>query len=417
MDKFLMTAEFVLPISSEPIVDGGVLVKKGKIKELGTAKSLKLKYKDIKSYDLGRGILLPGFVNAHTHLELGWIKGRIGNFSDFIGWLKQIVSAKREGADTQEVRESVSAGIDVLIRSGVTTVGEISSYDGADIPILKDSGLRTVLYKELVDSKPKIPKLDSSGNKGLYEERLFPHAPYSCSPSLLEQVLKSYKKKSVPLGIHLAESPQEVLFVNGKKNGFEQIIFPLISKESFLKHRAKTPVGYLEKMGFLDDTDITLIHMVQVEPDEIDSINRRNIGIVLCPRSNMYLKVGMPPMVYYGELDRVGVGTDGLSSNFNLDFFEEIRCLYMLYSGALGRRAAFRTVYNATLGGAKSIFLDEHIGSIETDKEADLIFLNSSELSKDPYMSVISSSAANLRMSMVSGRVIYSKIDGLNELS
>lgn len=410
MKKILISSETVLPISSPPINRGAILIVDGRIRDIGKSSILKKRYKNIRSLDLGNGTLLPGFINAHTHLELGWIRNRIGRFSGFIDWLQQIIKAKMQTIKREEIEKSVEEGIGELVKSGVTTVGEISSYGGLDKPLLKRSGLRTVLFSELFDWHGNFWEIFSFEKSNTFEERPFPHAPYSCSPDFLKKVLRFYYKKRIPIGIHLAESPDEVKFVRGEKNGFEKKILPMIGREPFLREKAISPLQYLSKLKFFEKTMVTVVHMVQVLPEDIEEINKRDIGIVLCPRSNLFLKVGAPPVKHYINIERIGIGTDGLSSNINLDFFEELRFFYLTFTKSLGEKASFFTIYLATLGGAKGLFLEDRIGSIEKGKEADLIFLdmrNSS--SSDPYLSVISACKNDVKLVMVRGEVIYQK--------
>ena len=408
MDKVLISAETILPISSEPIKDSAVLVFDGKIQDIGSLASLRKKNKGVKEINLGQGTLLPGFINAHTHLELGWIQNKIGNFKGFTQWLQQIIGAKRQGVTNQEIEDSVSEGIKSQVLCGVTTVGEISSYDGLDIPILKNSGLRVVLFREAVDSKEGTLDFDHFETSPLFEERLFPHAPYSCKPALLEKTRKYSKKNKRPLGIHLGESRDEIEFVNRKANSIENEVFPLIDKKSFKRKKAGSPFEYLKSLGFFNQTKVTTIHMVQVNPSEVKEINNLDIGIVLCPRSNLFLQVGIPPLKEYSRLKRVGLGTDGLSSNYNLDFLEELRVLDLLWSESLGKEASREAVYAATLGGARALFLEDKIGSIEIGKEADLIFLNSNNQSGDPYLAVVSATKENVDLVMVRGKILSS---------
>ncbi len=408
MKKFLISADTILPISSEPLTDSAVLVQDGKIEDIGPARALRKQYKGTKEVELGEGILLPGFINAHTHLELGWIKNKIGGFRGFTQWLQQIISAKKEGVSNKDIESSVAQGIKTQIESGVTCVGEISSYGGLDIPILKKSGLRVVLFREAVDSKESTVDFDKFESSDLFEERLFPHAPYSCNPKLLERAIESHQKNKVPMGIHLAESRDEIEFVNRKANSFENEIFPLIDKKAFKRKKASTPFSYLKEMGFFDKNKVTTIHMVQIKKSEIEDIKSLKIGIVLCPRSNLFLQVGVPPLKEYAKLKRVGVGTDGLSSNYNLNFFEELRELHLLWSDELGKEASYETVYAATLGGARALFMEDKTGSIEIGKEADLIFLKSKGKAKNPYLSVVSSSSDNLELVMVRGKILHS---------
>ncbi|MEQ9617617.1 MAG: amidohydrolase family protein [Deltaproteobacteria bacterium] len=408
MDKLILSARTVLPVSSKPLKNVSLLVAGGKIREIGKTDIIRRRNKSVKELDLGEGILLPGFVNAHTHLELGWIKERLGNFDGFTGWLEQIVKTKRDGVSENSLTKSVREGIDALIGTGVTTVGEISSYGGVDKPILKNSGLRTVLYREIMDSNENEVDFYTLESGGLFQERLFPHAPYSCGPRLIKKALDSHDRNGVPLGIHLAESTDEVRFVRGEENGIEKKVFPLINKTPFERPVAETPYAYLKKSGLAPGAKITLVHMVHVGEEETGELRDRDIGIVLCPRSNFLLQVGEPPLKQYAGLERVGLGTDGLSSNYNLDFFEEIRFLHLLMSRSLTEEAARRAVHCATLGGAGALYMEEETGSIEAGKEADLIFLKPKNKSKDPYLSVISSTSQDLRFLMVRGNILFS---------
>ena len=406
MGKLLLTAETVLPVSSKPLKNASVLISDGKIREIGKSAALRKRYKGVLERDLGKGILLPGFVNAHTHLELGWVSKRLRSFKGFTGWLEQIIKEKRVGVTQREIINSVAEGIEANIRAGVTTIGEISSYRGLDKQMLKDSGLRTVLFKEVLDSNEGEADFSSLEKGALFEERLFPHSLYSCRPGVLKKTLRSHRKNGVPLGIHLAESRDESKFLRGEENSIENKIFPLIDKVPFRRPSADTPVSYLRKVGLLDGTRITLVHMVQVTGEEAEELYNLDMAVVLCPRSNFFLQVGAPPVKEYAKFERIGLGTDGLSSNYNLDFFEEMRFLHLLMSESQGKRAAYVTVYAATLGGAGALYLEDKTGSIEPGKEADLIFLNNAGESGDPYLSVISSTARNVGMVMVRGEII-----------
>jgi cytosine/adenosine deaminase-related metal-dependent hydrolase len=410
MESIILSAETILPVSSAPFTNGAVLVKDGKIREVGKADEIKKRHGSVHELDLGKGILLPGFINGHVHLELGWIKRKIEAFDGFTGWLEQIVTLKRDGVSEEELVHSVESGVSSLIQSGVTTVGEISSYGGIDKPILKDSGLRTVLFREVVDSNEESTDFSTLEKGALFEERLFAHAPYSCSPELLQKILESHGENGVPVGMHLAESPDEVGFVRSEENGIEKKIFPLIGKSPFKRPSADSPIAYARNIGLFDNTKITAIHMVQVSESEAEEIRGREVGIMLCPRSNMFLQVGSPPVEYYADNERLGLGTDGFSSNYNLDYFEELRFLHLLMSQTLGRSAAYKSVYAATLGGAGALFIEDRVGSIEPGKQADLIFINTENESADPYLSVISSDEHNLGLVMVGGSILYSRL-------
>jgi len=412
MKTFILSAGTVLPVSSKPLSGASVLVSDGKIREVGKTTALLKKHPGVPEIKLGSGTLLPGFINGHTHLELGWTQAEIGAFTGFTGWLEQLIVSKGTPILEETIAASVSEGVKSLVSSGVTTVGEISSYGGLDKPILEQSGLRAVLFREILDSNEHRTDFNFKSGDGLVEERAFPHAPYSCSPRLLRKVFRAHHKNGVPFGMHLAESPDEVEFVKCCANKIESKIFPLIRKESFKRPAAESPFAYFSKMGLSEGDGVTLIHMVQVGKEEADEISRLGLGIVLCPRSNLFLQAGAPPFAYYSGVERLGIGTDGLSSNYNLDFFEELRAFHLLMSQAIGEKAAFKSIHAATLGGAGALYLEEKTGSIDPGKEADLIYIDTPGSFRDPYLSVISSASANLGMVMTAGRVLYKK-DGI----
>ncbi len=320
MNGEIIVCSNIIPVSSAPIKNGAVAVGGGKIKAVGREAEIKNRFPRFKVRDLGCGAVLPGFINCHTHLELGWLKpGK--EFKNFTGWLKYIVGAKYSGTGTAEIERSVKDGIKNLIKSGVTTVGEISSY-GNDADILKNSPIRTVLFREIMDSRPLLSPEPEKSER--FEERLFPHSPYSCSPELIKKSFEISAQTGTPAGIHLAESPEETAFVRGEKNGIEETIYPMIGKTNMSRHKAETPFKYLSEI--CDGTaKITCVHMSHVNKSEIAQIDGKNIGIVLCPRSNDFLKTGTAPVLEYANLKRVGLGTDGLSSNRTLNFFDEIK--------------------------------------------------------------------------------------------
>lgn len=411
MSRFIITPELLLPISGIPREKTSVYIENDRVKDIGPTNQLTKRYRHCKRLNLKNSYLLPGFINAHVHLELGWITEYQGGFNDFAGWLSQIINAKKNNISSRTITGSVKKGIDELIKSGTTTVAEISSYDGIDKTVINKSGLRAVVYNEVFDRHLDVlGEWNYSGNH-MFEERLFPHAVYSCSPETLTGINKYCNKNNIIAAIHLAESREETSFVNNRTNVFERNIYPLIDKQRFKKNRALTPVRYLSQYKFFDRIRSSAVHMVQVTEDDLEELIRNDVGIILCPRSNNFLNVGLPPVSLYKNLKRVGIGTDGLSSNLNLDMFEELRFFYLAFREALGAEASFMTLYFATLGGAGSLFMEDYTGSIEVGKYADMIAVNPSKKYRDPYLSIIASGREDLVMSMVNGKIIYSKND------
>ncbi len=412
MKRLLLTADVVLPISSDPIRDGAVVVEGGRIVSVGTIKQIGKTHPGLCRIENPGSVILPGFVNAHTHLELSWTEGKLGGFEDFTGWLERMINLKMQSVDPDSVLNSMREGVSRVVRSGVTTVGEVSSVDFYGKEILKESGLRVIAFVELFDRfLPRISSLEFVA-EDLYEERPFPHAPYSCAPELLQAVFSRAEEDGITVGLHLGESQDEVEFLRNAPNGFEQRIFPLVGKEDFARPSAGTPARYIDLFIRGKDVKVSAVHMVRTNAEDSEIIGGKNFGIVLCPRSNVFLKVGEPDLRFISGSGKVGLGTDGLSSNCDLDFFEEIRFLHnmMIRQGIGCEEAARLSVRFATLGGAEALFLEEKIGSVEVGKHADLICLERcGNLESDPFMSVVSSRSRNLRFSMVCGEFVCGK--------
>ena len=410
MEKLLLAADIVVPVSSEPIRNGAVAIDGGHIVDVGASEEVSAAHPHFRKIRKPNSIILPGFVNAHTHLELGWTKGRIQDFEDFTGWLERLIVLKSGGIDQDLLEDSMKTGLRDVIQSGVTTVGEISSLSFSGREMLRNSGIRIIAFLELFDRVlQKLPSLEFR-REDLYEERPFPHAPYSCGPELLDAVFAYARENAIAVGIHLGESPDEVDFLKNLPNEFERKIFPLIGKPTFARPEAETPTRYIG--GFLPGEDVRLsaVHMVQVAAEDMEIIRSADIGVILCPRSNVFLKVGEPNLRQMLDHERVGLGTDGLSSNTDLDFFREIRFLHDMMVRQGIRESARLAVYFATLGGAKALFIEEKTGSLEIGKSADIICIqHQGKTIPDPYRCIVSSKPKNLQFSMVGGNFIYSK--------
>jgi 5-methylthioadenosine/S-adenosylhomocysteine deaminase len=322
-----------------------------------------------------------------------------------------VLTALSTGFSSAKIRNSVNNGIRRLIKSGTTTVAEISSFEGVDKEPLKNCCLRTILFSEVFDRhSEEIEKIELEKSE-LYEERLFPHAPYSCSPETLSKVHEYCLKNGSSCAVHLAESREESLFINNKNNLFEKSVYPLIGKERFSRKKASTPFDYMIKNKFFDGVRVSAVHMVHILEQELQLIKESDIGVILCPRSNKFLNVGLPPVKLYKELERVGLGTDGVCSNLNLDMFEELSFFYLTFRDIIGEEMAQLAVYAATLGGAKALFIEDEVGSIEPGKAADLIFISPQNFYKDPYLSLVSSTRSELKLSMINGEIVFSTID------
>ena len=202
MSRFLLSPDILITICGEPREKTSVYVENAKIKDVGPTNDLSKKYTDCKTVDLRHCSLMPGLINAHVHLELSWITRYLGGFNTFSEWLTQIINAKKNNIRKKTLIDSVKSGIDELIRSGTTTVGEISSYEGIDKSILNKSGLRAVVFNEVYDRHLEVMDEWKFNNNHMFEERLFPHAVYSCSPEMIKAVNNYCRQNNTKAAIH-----------------------------------------------------------------------------------------------------------------------------------------------------------------------------------------------------------------------
>lgn len=383
--NIIFTARYVLPVTSPVIKNGAVYVKDGIIQDVGKAGRLSRMYKaDV--FELGRGILMPGFINAHTHLEYGSAQSRLEPGDDFPAWILEILK-NRLVLTKKKAGMSVKKGIDALIKSGVVAVGEISTF-GIDRQYLSDAPLYTVLFKEVTSVNKLAANLYTRTRN--MEERPFLHAPYSTSSEAYMQASVQFRT----YGTHIAESIDEYNFVTGRKNNFEKRLPLLIRKKPMMKS-SRSPVDYINKLGFLN-RKATLVHFVHVDKSDVELAASHDAGIVLCPRSNAYLGTGLPNVELLRDYPRLGLGTDGLSSNYSLDMIDEVRFLYLISRPILKAKAEAFVINAATIGGARALFIEDRLGSIEKGKLAGLIYLDT-DVAKNLCLSMINTPSSQIR--------------------
>lgn len=294
-------------------------------------------------------------VNAHTHLELGWLKTGLPNITgkDFVPWLKDSILEPFQHLKTgweQEFTTAIEAGIQDLVASGVTTVGDISET-GLSIDLLLKARLRGIVYIEVWGVDPetidrRFQKMVDVVEKYLPQMRnglklgIAPHTPYSLSPELWKKVLGYAREKNLPLCIHVAESPAETQYLKDG-TGALNTYYP---EHNFVAP-GKSPVAYLAELGALDLKPL-LIHAVQVDDEDIAIIKQHDCTVVHCPRSNLRLRCGRMPLEKFLDADiPVLIGTDSLVSSPSLNIFDELEVATALHYGNVEPKALLRMVH------------------------------------------------------------------------
>jgi len=380
----LFRARYVLPMKASPIEDGAVLVRGGRIVEVGPYRLLKKTFSG-KTVDLSDLILLPVLFNLHTHLELSVLRFRLTPSGSFISWVKALIR-KRAEFSIEETRKAATQALKELWREGIGIVGDIGNT-GLTLPLLRESPFIGIYFREIIDfqGKNKLKNfLKGSFPNGRFLYSLSPHTPYTVSPLLIQAIKSWTRRAGLPLSIHVAESPEEILFL---KDGSGPIRFLLEERGQWhagFRAPGLSPVAYLERLGVLDEKTIC-VHVVQISDQDIETLSRHRVRPCLCPRSNIFLGVGLPPLP---KLLRAGLkpclGTDSLASNDRLSIFAEMEALYHAYP-EVSPEIFFLM---ATLWGAEALGRSD-LGGLFPGARAEMLALRSPATGKDLYRSLL----------------------------
>ncbi len=375
----LYTASWLYNPGHPPIASGALAVKDGHILEVGTSGDLISRYGQ-PTGDYPGCVLMPGFVNAHTHLELthfpAWrLQGGLDYHPRrFVDWIVQVVKVRR-GVSLAENLESVKTGIAACLRAGTTSVGDIVTTPEL-LEGYADSLLGGRLYLELIGQEPALfeQRLNNAlnathGMTGPRQPGLSPHAPYTLSEAVLPLIAAAALKSNLPLALHLAESSDEDTFLFDSSGPLADALYPLVGWQDYLPSpRRTTPARYFDSAGLLGPSTLA-VHCVQLTPADAALLKGRGATICLCPRSNERLDVGTAPAHLFKKLGiPLCLGTDSLASNDSLSLWDEIRFALDVYKGEFSPEELLQM---ATRGGAEGIGLAKQVGSLEVGKRAD----------------------------------------------
>ena len=380
----IYAASYVLPISSPPIPGGAIAVENGQITAVGSAAELR-RTSGAKVTDLPGCVIVPGLVNAHTHLELthfpAWKVRKDLDYlpKTYVEWIRQVMKIRRSLAPG-ELELSVREGLRLCIESGTTAVGEILS-DFTLAPLYGASPLSGRIFLEAIGHDPLLcdallERLEASLQSldGRMLPGLSPHTPHTVSEHLFRGVQELSRKLGHPKSIHLSESQEEVSFMFDSSGPIAEVLFPMARWEGYLPAPQRaTSTGYLDSIGVLDRSTLA-VHAVHVTPGDAALLKLRGVTVCLCPRSNDRLNVGCAP---YLLLKSAGIplalGTDSLASNDSLSLWDEMR---YLQESAPDGFSAEELLSMATLGGAQALGIAGQAGSLEAGKRGDFLIFS-----------------------------------------
>jgi 5-methylthioadenosine/S-adenosylhomocysteine deaminase len=377
---------------------------------------------NIPQIDLGEAILMPGVVNAHVHLDLSFLRGRLEDRT-FPDWIAELLLLKRQAALTAEEALTTARWSCVeAIAAGITTIA--TTEDGAaGFDAIIGSGMRGIAYHEVFGPDPAqaVSALAAAREAiTLRRERetrhvrvgISPHAPYSVSDALYRAVAAFARHERLPLAVHIAESHDEQDLVTCGDGTFAA---RLRARGIATPARARSPIALLHAAGVLELAPL-LIHCTHADGADTALLAAAGASVAHCPVANARLGHGIAPIAAFHESGvGVAIGTDSVASNNRLDLFEEARLAQMLQRAFLGDATlltAERLLHMITIDGARALGLDARIGSLETGKEADLccVSLRAPHVRPvhDPLATLFHSArASDVCLTVVAGRTLY----------
>ncbi len=390
-----------------PIPRGYVAVHGPVIAEIGPMAELEEGVEAKKIIDAEGQLVMPGLVNAHTHIPMTLFRG-LADDLPLNTWLDEhIFPAEAAHVNQDLVYWGAKLALAEMLLTGTTCIGDGYFYEEQAALAVREAGLRAVLGQGVIDfPAPGVPdpakNVEAAGEfierwqgvSDLIQPSVFCHSPYTCSPSTLVRGKELARKAGVLWQIHVAETENEV-------------------KQS-LSEKGLTPLRYLDSLGLLDETTLA-VHCVHLDDEEIELLAEKMVPVVICPESHMKLASGLarlPEMLEKGV--RVALGTDGAASNNDLNLFSEVRSAALIQKAARHDPTALPAALilrTAARGGAQALNLSGRIGTLTAGFQADIILLNLNHPHLKPMYNpfshlVYAASGREVSTVLVGGRVL-----------
>jgi cytosine/adenosine deaminase-related metal-dependent hydrolase len=366
------------------ILQNSAIIFDDKIVEIIHSDRVKEKYPNIEVIETKpNSIIMPGLVNTHIHLEFSKNKTTL-EYGDFVSWLKSVIVNREELIEGVD-EEFLLPVLDSIIKSGTTTIGAVSSY-GFEISACKKSPIRAVLFNEAIGSKPDmIDDLYSiflgrlNETYSLADSRFIPaiaiHSPYSIHPVLTRKVLQIAKEEEHIVTTHFMESMSEREWLEGSSGDF----YDFFDKFLGIQNSLITPSEFLKQFS---GHKTLFVHNTIATKDELEFIKNNDSSLVHCPVSNRLLTNSALDL---DLVEKIGVdfsiGTDGLSSNYSLSMFDELRSALFTHTTKDINSFANKLLMSATSGGASSLNINS--GAIESGKHSDFLVVDMGSEIKD----------------------------------
>jgi cytosine/adenosine deaminase-related metal-dependent hydrolase len=417
MTHSIYAARWALPMDGPPLENAEVIVENGII---GAVRARRTPAAECR--DFGNAVLMPGLVNAHSHLEYTALRGFLEDVP-FFPWIRALTAAKAS-LSAEDWLWSARLGAMECAASGITTLGD-NTDAGVTMRVLSESGQRGIVYQELFgidDREPVGPVMNALQSKIAAHRQyassrvqfgVSPHALYTIRPALFAALNKYAAANTLPTSIHIAESLAESALTERGEGPFAEMY---ARRGITWDTPGRTPTQYAASLGALGPSTLA-VHCVHQTADDIRLLTETQAAIIHCPKSNAKLGAGIAPLSRWLHTEglRVGLGTDSAVSNNSLDLWEEMRFALLLQRANLENVEAVTArdvLHLATLGGADAMGLSAQIGSLSPGKHADLIAVSLVQPhtfpATDPYAALVySARASDMLLTLCGGEVIY----------
>jgi cytosine/adenosine deaminase-related metal-dependent hydrolase len=366
-------ADWIVLGDKAPIRDGVVSLRDdGTIASVGAG----------ESDEHVRGLIMPGLVNAHTHLELSALRGRVPGRDGFIAWVEKLIGARVELAEDEE-RDAIHAAVRELRDAGTVAVGEVTNSLGA-VTALAEANIAGCIFHEVFGQDLARLRERVGGLEAELKERVpvwpsedlayapAPHTLYTLHLEVAKMILEECRRRNRRTSLHLLEHAMERRAI---ERGEGPVVGWLATRSrvdpSQLAWPQKPIVDVAAEVGALAE-DVLLVHLTEARPDELARIASAKSPVVLCPRSNLHIEGKLPPLLAILEAGiEPALGTDSLASNASLDVLAEARALADRFPNV----PAWELVKMATWNGARALGLP-HAGRIAEGARPELIAID-----------------------------------------
>jgi len=377
----ILFARFVLPVDGRVLENGAVVVQGSKIAAIDSAATIRSRFpNDRDRHDFGDAVISPGFVNAHTHLELTECAGQIPPSHDFVDWLRRLMHDRTTNPpDTERVARSIADGIRLSLATGVTAIGDITRMPRLSRPALAACGVPIVSFGEIITIGSRRDELPAQVETALAPDHasetlriaISPHAPYTVEPDAMTLCARVARNRAAPICVHIAETPDEAEFTRSATGPLADYLRERGLWDNQIPAAGCGPVELLARTGLLTPRTV-LAHANYIDDRDMELIAAAGTSVAYCPRTHhAFGHKPHPFRALQAAGVNVSIGTDSLASNPSLSVLDELRFLRTRYPDF----PAEELLAMGTLYGAKALGWNDQLGSITHGKRADFAII------------------------------------------